>query len=349
MLKTAATFAAGAVALCIGTAFSAGEVSVNGAGASFPYPLYSKWAHKYHEITGVKVNYQSIGSGGGINAIKSKTVDFAGSDAPLKKDELDKAGLAQFPMVMGGVTPVVNLPGIQPGQIKLTSGLLADIFLGKVTKWNDATIATTNPGVKLPDLGISVVHRSDGSGTTWLFTNYLDKVSVEWHTKVGTEKSVKWPTGVGAKGNEGVAANVKTIAGAIGYVEYAYAIESKMCHTQLRNRDGNFVQPTTDTFAAAAAGADWQNAPGFYVVLTDQPGAQSWPITGATFVLLQKNREEKDRAKAQAALKFFDWCFTHGDALAKELNYVPMPDSVVALVKARWAEELTAGGAKVLP
>jgi phosphate transport system substrate-binding protein len=349
MTKNATLWAAGVLGLTLAAAAPAQNVAVNGAGASFPYPLYSKWAHKYNGLTGVKVNYQSIGSGGGINAIKNKTVDFAGSDAPLTKDELDKSGLAQFPMVIGGVTPVLNVPGVLPGQLKLTSGLLADIFLGKVTKWNDAALTTANPGLKLPDLGISVVHRSDGSGTTWLFTNYLDRVSVEWHMKVGCEKSVKWPTGVGAKGNEGVAANVKTISGAIGYVEYAYAIESKMCHAQMRNRDGNYVQPTTESFAAAAAGADWKAAPGFHLVLTDQPGAQSWPITGASFILLQKERPAKDLAKAQAAQKFFDWCFTHGDATAKELNYVPMPDAVVETIKARWAEELTVAGAKLTP
>jgi len=349
MLKRLGVAAAGAAALCLCGAAAAQGKMVNGAGASFPFPIYSKWAHKYNGLMGVKVNYQSIGSGGGINAIKNKTVDFAGSDAPLTKDELDKAGLVQFPMVIGGVTLVVNVPGVQPGEMKLTPSLLADIFLGKITKWNDVNLAAANPGLKLPDLGISVVHRSDGSGTTWLFTNYLDRVSVEWHTKVGCEKSVKWPAGIGAKGNEGVAANVKTIRGAIGYVEYAYALENKMCYTQMRNRNGNFVQPTIEAFIAAAANADWKSAPGFYMVLTDQPGAQSWPITGASFILMQKERAAKDLETVQSALKFFDWCFAHGADMAKELHYVPMPENVVEIVKAYWANELTVGGAKVTP
>lgn len=310
------------------------EETINGAGASFPNPVYQKWAYKYHELTGVKVNYNSIGSGGGIAAIKNRTVDFAGSDAPLKKEELDELGLVQFPMVMGGVVPIINVPGVEPGKLKLTGTVLADIFLGSIKKWNDPAIQGMNPDVKLPDQAITVVHRADGSGTTWIFTGFLDKVSVEWHQKVGWDKAVKWPAGVGAKGNEGVAANVKNFPGAIGYVEFAYALENKLCHTQLRNRDGNFVQPTFETFTAAAANADWKNAPGFYVVLVDQAGAQSWPITGATFILMY--RQQPDATKGEAMKKYFDWCFTHGDATAKELYYVPMPDAVVELVKAQW-------------
>lgn len=321
------------------------ETILNGAGASFPYPVYSKWAYKYKEISGVRLNYQSIGSGGGIAQIKAKTVDFGASDAPLKKGELDQAGLVQFPMIMGGVVPVVNIQGVEAGQLKMTDGLLADIYLGKVTKWNDPAVASVNAGLKLPDQAITVVHRADASGTTWVYTSYLDKVSKEWHEKVGWEKAIKWPTGVGAKGNEGVAANVKTLAGSIGYVEFAYALENKMCHAQLRNQAGKFLQPTIETFMAAASNADWKNAPGFYMVLTDQPGEKSWPITGASFILIYK--EQKDAARGDAMLKFFDWCFKHGDATAKELYYVPMPEDVVALVEAQWRSDVAAGGQRL--
>lgn len=336
---------ASALVMCILCAGAYAQQELNGAGASFPFPIYSKWAYKYNELTGVKTNYQSIGSGGGIAQIKAKTVNFGASDAPLTKQELDESGLTQFPLVMGGVVPVVNLAGVQPGQLKLTPSLLADIFLGKISKWNDALIAAANPGLKLPNQAITVIHRADGSGTTWIFTGYLDRISVEWHEKVGWDKAVKWPTGIGAKGNEGVAANVKTIAGSIGYVEFAYALENKMCHAQLRNQAGKFVQPTMESFMAAASNADWSSAPGFYVVLVDQPGEESWPITGASFILIHK--EQTDAAKAEAMLKFFDWCFTHGDEMAKELFYVPMPDDVVALVKAEWAGDVRAGGKPV--
>ena len=338
----------GAVAFVAAMAASpakADDMTINGAGATFPYPLYMKWADKYHELTGMKLNYQSIGSGGGIQQIKSKTVDFGASDAPLTKEELDAAGLIQFPMIMGGVVPVLNVQGIEPGQLKLTGKLLADIYLGKVQKWNDPAITGLNPGLALPDQAITVVHRADGSGTTWIFTNYLCKMSPEWKEKVGSKTSVDWPTGVGAKGNEGVAANVKQLAGAIGYVEFAYALKTKMCHAQLQNQAGKFVEPTFETFASAAAGADWQNAPAMYMVLTDQPGEGSWPITGASFILIYK--DQTDAAKAQAVLKFFDWCYKHGANTAQELYYVPIPPAVYGIVEAKWRDDVTSGGQKV--
>ena len=321
------------------------EMTIIGAGATFPYPLYMKWADKYHDLTGMKLNYQSIGSGGGIQQIKAKTVNFGASDAPLKKEDLDATGLIQFPMIMGGVVPVVNLEGIKPGQLKLTGPVLADIFLGKVSRWNDPAIGALNAGLKLPNRAITVVHRADGSGTTWIFTSYLDKISPEWHEKVGWEKAVKWPTGIGAKGNEGVSANVKQFSGAIGYVEFAYALETKMCHAQLKNRDGRFVEPTMETFAAAASHADWKNAPGFYMVLTDQPGEKTWPITGASFILIYK--QHPNAGKAEAMLKFFDWCFKHGGDMAKELHYVPMPENVAGQVEAQWRDEVASGAQKV--
>jgi len=278
--------------LSAGAMFNASaEVNtISGAGATFPYPVYAKWAEAYNNKTGVKMNYQSIGSGGGIKQIKAKTVDFGASDAPLKAEELDKAGLMQFPMVMGGVVPVVNLPGIKPGGIKLTPALLADIYLGEIKHWNDKRIQAANPGVNLPSKRITVVHRSDGSGTTWIFTNYLTKVSKTWAGKVGNNKAVAWPAGVGGKGNEGVASYVSRIKGSIGYVEYAYALQNKMTYALLQNREGHFVAPTSEAFQAAAANADWSHAPGFYMVLTDQPGNDSWPITGATFILVYKSQ-----------------------------------------------------------
>ena len=321
------------------------SVALNGAGATFPYPIYAKWAHMYNKVSGTELNYQSIGSGGGIAQIKADTVDFGASDAPMKSDELEADGLIQFPMVIGGVVPVVNLEGISGGQIKLSSSLLADIFLGKITKWNDKAIAAVNPDVKLPDKEIAVVHRADGSGTTWIFTNYLDKVSTEWHEKVGTGKAVEWPTGMGGKGNEGVASYVQRISGSIGYVEFAYALQNKMAHVQLQNKDGSFTEPTIESFQAAAANADWKNAPGFYMVLTDQPGAATWPITGASFILVHK--AQKDKSKAEEMLKFFDFCFSHGAQQAKDLHYVPMPDETVALVRDLWKSSIRAGDAPV--
>lgn len=312
--------------------------TITGAGATFPYPVYSKWAYLYNKDTGVKLNYQSIGSGGGIKQIKAKTVDFGASDAPLKPEELDEFGLMQFPMIMGGVVPVVNLTGVKAGQLNLTPELLADIYMGKITKWNDPKIAEVNPDLSLPDKDITVVHRADGSGTTWIFTNYLSKVSPEWKEKVGNDKAVQWPVGVGGKGNEGVAAYVGRVDGSIGYVEYAYALQNEMASAQLKNRDGNFVSPTAENFQAAAAGADWANAKGYYMVLTDQPGAKSWPITGASFILMYK--QQQDPAEAKEVLKFFDWSYKNGEEAAMSLDYVPMPESVVKMVEDSWHSEI---------
>ncbi|HZW13766.1 MAG TPA: phosphate ABC transporter substrate-binding protein PstS, partial [Noviherbaspirillum sp.] len=283
-------FAASAL-IIVGAAFgvtSVGAADITGAGATFPYPIYAKWAEEYKKATGIGLNYQSIGSGGGIKQIKAKTVDFGASDMPLKADELEKEGLMQFPAVMGGVVPILNVDGIAPGQLKLTGAVLADIYLGKITKWNDQQIASLNAGVKLPAEDITAVHRADGSGTSFLFTDYLSKVSADFKSTVGVGTAVKWPTGVGGKGNEGVAANVQRIKNSIGYVEYAYAKRNKLSHVQLKNRDGQFVQPDDVTFKAAAAGAEWNKTPGFAVVLTDQTGKDSWPITGASFILMHK-------------------------------------------------------------
>ncbi|MBE0620469.1 MAG: phosphate ABC transporter substrate-binding protein PstS [Burkholderiales bacterium] len=328
------------LALGICAATTATAANITGAGATFPYPAYAKWAEAYKAKTGTSMNYQSIGSGGGIKQIKAKTVDFGASDAPLKAEELEKDGLVQFPTVMGGVVPVVNIEGVKPGEMKLSGTTLADIYLGKIKKWNDPAIAELNKGMKLPDAAITVVNRSDGSGTTFIFTNYLSKVSQEWKDKVGNDKSVAWPapTGAGGKGNEGVASFVQRIKGAIGYVEYAYAKQNKMAYTLLQNRDGQFVAPEDKTFQAAAAGADWKNAPGFYEILTNEPGKDSWPITGATFILMHKT--QANAATAKEVLKFFDWAYKNGDKLALELNYVPMPDEVVALIHAEWKEKL---------
>ena len=334
------------IALIAGAALAAG-ITLNGAGASFPYPLYSKWAYLYEQKTQVKLNYQSIGSGGGIAQIKARTVDFGASDAPLKKEELDAAGLAQFPMTMGGVVPVINLAGVATGQLKLTGAVLADIFLGKIVSWDDPAIVKLNPGVKIPKQKIVVVHRADGSGTTWIFTNYLAKVSPEWQKSVGSDKAVSWPTGIAGKGNEGVAAYVKQVPGAIGYVEYAYAIENKINYVSLQNQAGKFVKPGIDTFQAAAANADWQNAPGFYMVLTDQPGEKSWPITGASFILIYK--EQADAARAKEMLKFFDWCLKNGAATAQGLHYVPLPANVIKLVEDMWTKDVKAGGKPLWP
>jgi len=319
---------------------SALAVDITGAGATFPYPIYAKWADAYRQKTGVGLNYQSIGSGGGIKQIVSKTVDFGASDAPLKLEQLEKDGLVQFPMVMGGVVPVVNIDAIAPGQIKLTGKLLADIYLGKISKWNNPQIAGVNQGLKLPDQAITVIHRSDGSGTTFIFTNYLAKVSAEWKDKVGNAPSVSWPaaSSSGGKGNEGVASFVQRIKGAVGYVEYAYAKQNKMTYTLLQNKDANFVSPNDKSFQAAAASADWKNAPGFYEILTDEPGKNTWPITGATFILMHKT--QPDAAKAKEVLKFFDWAYQNGDAMALELDYIPMPDDVVKLVQSAWKSQI---------
>lgn len=324
-------------------AAGAQAANITGAGATFPYPLYAKWAEAYKNKTNTGMNYQSIGSGGGIKQIKAKTVDFGASDKPLTPQELEKDGLTQFPTVMGGVVPVVNIDGISEGQIRLTGPVLADIFLGKIKKWNDPAIAALNKGVPLPAQDITVVHRSDGSGTTFLFTNYLSKVSAGWKSEVGNDASVAWPTGTGAKGNEGVANFVKQIKGAIGYVESAYAKQNKMNYVQLQNKDGQFVMPTEDAVKAAAANARWEQAPGFYEILTDQPGKASWPITGATFILMHKSQEKPEQAAE--VLKFFDWAFANGDQMALDLDYIPMPDAVIKLIRASWqANVKTAAG-----
>ncbi|WKZ33085.1 MAG: phosphate ABC transporter substrate-binding protein PstS [Thermodesulfobacteriota bacterium] len=311
---------------------------INGAGATFPYPLYSKWAYEYNRATGVRLNYQSIGSGGGIRQVTAGTVDFGASDAPLGAKELGDAGLVQFPMAVGGVVPVVNLEGVSPGSLQLTGEVLADIFLGKITKWNDQRIAALNPGVKLPDTKITVVHRSDGSGTTWIFANYLSKVSPEWKGKVGFGTAVNWPAGVGGKGNEGVAMYVKRMKNSIGYVEYAYAIQNKLTHAKLSNKAGSFVEPSMETFQSAAANADWKGTPGFGVVLTDQSGKDSWPIAGATFILVKKN--QSDCKKATEVLKFFGWAYRNGAEMAKSLDYVPIPPAVYGLMEAAWARDI---------
>lgn len=313
-------------------------VTIQGAGATFPKPVYEKWMLKYNELTGVQINYQSIGSGGGIANIKAKKVDFGASDAPLKKEELDEAGLIQFPMLVGGIVPIINIKGLESGSLKLSPGILADIFLGEIKKWNDKAFIDLNPDLKLPDLDITVVHRADGSGTTSIFTSYIDKVSKKWHEKVGQGKEVKWLTGIGGKGNEGVANNVMQIEGSIGYVEFAYAKENNIPFVSLKNSDGNFVKPAIETFQAAASNADWVNAPAFYMDLTNQTGKDSWPITGVTNILIYKEQAKKDIGLEM--LKFFDWCYTHGDSIATGLNYVPMPDNAVKMVKDTWAKAI---------
>ena len=319
---------------------AAGEqvaAQISGAGASFIYPLVSKWSADYNAATGNKVNYQSIGSGGGIAQIKAGTVDFGSSDKPLPSDELAVAGLGQFPSAIGGVVPVFNLEGIEPGTLRLTGPLLADIFLGKISKWNDAAIAAANPGLALPDEKITIVHRSDGSGTTFNFSNYLSKVSGEWKKKVGEGTSLQWPAGVGGKGNEGVAAYVKQIKGGIGYVELAYALQNAMPYASLQNAAGQWVQPNADTFAAAAASADWTSATDFNLVITNAPGEQAWPITATNFMLMPKR--PKDPARSQATLAFFKWAFEQGQPQAQALHYVPLPPELVQQIEAYWAAE----------
>jgi phosphate transport system substrate-binding protein len=335
-------FIAGAALFGAMTA-SALAVDITGAGATFPYPIYAKWAEAYKAKTGNGMNYQSIGSGGGIKQIQAKTVDFGASDKPLTLEELNKSGLMQFPAIIGGVVPVVNIDGVKPGELKLTGAVIADIYLGKVKAWNDKAIADLNAGLKLPADPITVVRRSDGSGTTFLFTDYLSKVSPDWKAKVGADAAVAWPEGVGGKGNEGVSAYVQRIKGSIGYVEYAYAKRNKMSHAQLKNKDGQFVQPDDDTFQAAAAYADWAKAPGFYEILTDEPGKTSWPITGASFILMHKS--QADAAKGAEVLKFFEWALKNGQKTAAELDYVPIPAPVVKLIEDAWRKELkTAAG-----
>src|SRR5246500_5895685 len=329
-----AIVAAGLVA----AATSAMAADITGAGATFPFPIYSKWADAYKKETGNGLNYQSIGSGGGIKQIEAKTVTFGASDMPLKVEQLDKDGLLQWPMVMVAIVPVVNIDGVKPGELVFDGATLADIYLGKVTKWDDPAIKKLNPSAKLPNETITVVRRSDGSGTTFNFTDYLSKVSPEWRTKVGSGTAVEWPAGVGAKGNEGVSGNIGQTRNSIGYVEYAYAKQNKLTYTAMVNRAGKAVQPTVEAFQAAASNADWAKAPGYYVILTDQPGDKSWPITAATFILMHK--DATDKGAAREAIKFFRWAFKNGGKMAEELDYIPMPDSVVQLIEKTWAAEI---------
>jgi phosphate transport system substrate-binding protein len=326
-------------AIIIGSMSVAGAQAaetISAAGATFPYPIYAKWAEAFKAKADVAVNYQSIGSGGGIKQIQAKTVDFGASDMPLKQEDLEKSGLVQFPAIMGGVVPVINVKGVQPGQVKLDGPTLAKIYLGEIAKWNDAALKKLNPDVNLPDQAIAPVYRSDGSGTTFLFTDYLSKTSPEWKDKVGANTSVKFPSGLGGKGNEGVAALTSRTDGAIGYVEYAYAKQNKMAHAQMQNAAGKFVAPESASFQAAAANADWAKTPGFGVVLTNQPGEKSWPITGASFILVHK--VAANPGKTKAVLDFFDWAFRNGDQMADGLDYVPMPDATVKLIEDSWRE-----------
>jgi len=332
------------LASSVSAAHAAGQIS--GAGATFPYPVYAKWADAYANATGVKLNYQSIGSGGGIKQIEAGTVDFGATDAPLSADDLAKNGLVQWPMVMGGVVPVVHIAGVNPGDIKLTGAVLANIFLGKISKWNDAAIVALNPTVKLPAEDITVIARSDGSGTTFNFTNYLAAVSPDWKSSVGVNTAVQWPVGLAGKGNEGVANYVAQLDGTIGYVEYAYALQNKLSYTQMQNKDGNFVSPTAEGFSSAAANADWVHTPGYGVVLGNQPGAKSWPITAATFILVHAKNEKPE--SVVESLKFFDWSFKNGQQMAADLSYVPMPDSVVTLVEKTWADSIKNGSGAAL-
>jgi phosphate transport system substrate-binding protein len=317
---------------------------VTGAGASFPAPLYAKWSADYNKATGVRINYQSVGSGAGIRQIDAKTVDFGASDAPLKDEDLAKKGQIQFPTVIGGVIPVVNIKGIAPGQLRLNGQVLGDIYLGKITKWNDPAVKALNPSLALPDAAIAPVRRADGSGTSFIFTNYLSKVNAEWKSKVGEGTAVNWPTGAGGKGNEGVAAFVGRLPNSIGYVEYAYVKQNKMTYALLQNAAGQFVAPEDKAFKAAAAGADWSKS--FYQILTNQPGAESWPITGATFILIHKVQDKP--AQAQAVLRFFEWAYKNGDKTADDLDYVPMPAAVKAQIEKLWATEIKDASGKAI-
>jgi len=338
-LPAAAILAAGSIA-------AAYALDISGAGATFPYPIYAKWADAYKKQTGNGLNYQSIGSGGGIKQIEAQTVTFGASDMPLTAQDLDKKGLVQFPTVIGGVVPVVNLDGVAAGTLVLDGATLAKIYLGSITSWDDPAIKKLNPDVKLPSQPIAIVHRSDGSGTTFIFTNYLSKASADWQSKVGSSTSVEWPAGIGAKGNEGVANNVAQTKGAIGYVEYAYAKQNHLTYTKLVNKNGKSVAPTAEAFAAAAASADWLGTPGFSVILTDQPGEQSWPIAGATFILIHKKPPAP--AAASEALKFFSWAYAHGGEMAAALDYVPLPESVVGAVEKMWASNIKDASGKPL-
>ena len=323
--------------LAAAMAFNVQAQNVTGAGASFVYPVMSKWTADYRKATKVKVNYQSIGSGGGIAQIKAGTVDFGSSDAPLKPEDLDKFGLGQFPSVIGGVVPVVNIPGVTPGKIRFTGPVLADLFLGKIKMWNDPAIAAINPGLTLPATKVTIVHRSDGSGTTFNFVNYLSKVSPAWKAGPGEGTAVKWPGGIGGKGNEGVAAFVKQIKGGLGYVELSYALQNKMSYATMQNAAGKWVLPSDESFAAAAASADWATSKDFYLVITNAPGEASWPITATNFIIMYK--KPKNVANAKAAKDFFKWVYVNGDAQAKKLDYVPLPAALVKQIEAYWAVE----------
>ncbi len=337
-----------AAAALVAAAFTApaSAADISGAGATFPYPVYAKWADAYKRETGVGLNYQSIGSGGGIKQIQAKTVTFGASDAPLKGEELQKSGLVQFPMVMGGIVPVVNLDGIKPGDLVIDGPTLAKIFLGEITSWDDPALVKLNPTVKLPKQAIAIVHRSDGSGTTFNFSYYLSDVSADWKSKVGTNTAVEWPAGIGAKGNEGVANNVANTKGSIGYVEYAYALQNKLTFTKMVNKAGKTVAPTSVTFQAAAANADWSSQPGYGVILANQPGDQSWPMTAATWILMYA--KPQDTASATEALKFFAWAYEKGAKMAEDLDYIPMPAAVVSSVKKTWASEIKDANGKPL-
>jgi phosphate transport system substrate-binding protein len=343
-VKLIHTLGAAAVAAFIAAPAFAADIS--GAGATFPYPIYAKWADAYKKETGVGLNYQSIGSGGGIKQIKAKTVTFGASDAPLKGEELEKDGLVQFPMVMGGIVPVVNLDGVKPGDLTIDGPTLAKIFLGEIKSWDDPAIAKLNSGVKLPKQAIAIVHRSDGSGTTYNFAYYLGDVSPDWKSKVGVNTALEWPAGIGAKGNEGVANNVANTKGSIGYVEYAYAKQNKLTFTKMVNKDGKTVAPTSEAFQAAAASADWKSQPGYGVILANQPGAASWPMTAATWILLYK--KPQDAAAAGEALKFFAWSYGKGGKMAEDLDYVPMPANVVKDIQGTWAAEVKDASGKPL-
>jgi phosphate transport system substrate-binding protein len=330
---------------CVALAASAVAADISGAGASFPAPIYAKWAETYRAETGIGLNYQAIGSGGGIKQIKAKTVDFGASDKPLKVKDLAKFGLYQVPTVIGGVVPMMNLPGFRPGQVRLTGALLADIYLGNIRRWNAPQIRALNPGLPLPNLPITVVHRSDGSGTSFLFTTYLAAKSPQWLKDVGASDAVQWPEGLGGKGNDGVAAFVKQTVGAIGYVEYAYAKQNHATYAALQNKAGQFVQPNAASFTAAASGANWLRSPGNYVLLIDTPGAASWPIAGTTFILM--HRDQDDPARAAQVLKFFDWAYAKGDAAAMALDYVPVPTPIRNLLRRQWTRSITAEGRPV--
>ena len=344
-LRTAVVAVAMATAstLTLSTAYAA---DISGAGATFPYPIYAKWADAYKKETNIGLNYQSIGSGGGIKQIKAKTVTFGASDAPMKGEDLESIGLAQFPMVMGGIVPVVNIEGVKPGELVLDGQTLADIFQGKITSWDDEAIKKLNPEAALPSQAIAVVHRSDGSGTTFNFATYLADVSADWKENVGVNTALEWPVGIGAKGNEGVANNVAQTGGAIGYVEYAYAKQNKLTYTDLINKDGNKVEPTAASFSAAAANADWSSQPGYGVILANQPGAETWPMTAATWILVYKQPD--DAAATAEALKFFAWSYEKGGEMAGELDYVPMPESVVKSVEEMWTKDIVGSDGKPL-